>query len=193
MANDYVLQLPELEDDQILATDDTGDELLHFAVSWSGKTVRVRYPTFGKWESFCKDVLAILDGIGNGLGQIDIDDARDDPEEWQDLCGRFLFLKNVYPKIQTAFFKYLRPTVDGLDEKQSRAWLESNAPLDSVVRMFCALLAPQQMLKKNVKFALNLICPGSQDQLSTPISTNNGAGPKSELTEAQSSPFGSFY
>jgi hypothetical protein len=188
--NEYTLELPELSDDAILATDDAGEELLNFAVSWSGKTIRIRYPKFVHWERYTQDVYAILDAIGNGVEKVDIDKAQADKDIWADLCGRFIFLHDIYPRIRTAFFKYLRPTVDDMDAKQSRAWLTKNAPLDNVVRMFCALLAPQSMLKKNAIFAMTTIFQASQDRPSTPISTNSGAGQKSEPTEHQHSSSG---
>lgn len=186
MQNDYVLALPELSDDAILATDDAGEELLHFAASWSGKTIRVHYPRFGHWEQYCNTVYLILHDIGVGAEKVDVDKALTSKDIWADLCGRFVFLSKLYDPIRKAFFKYLRPTVDDMDTKQSRAWLTKNAPLDGVVRMFCALLAPQRQLKKNAQFAMTTIFQASQDQPSTHTSTNNGAGQKSEQTEQAS-------
>ena len=193
MNDDYVISLPQLDDDQILATDETGAELLHFVVKWAGKTVRLHYPRFGQWQSFCQDVYKILTLIGDGIDKVDVDIAQTDKDAWQDLCGRFIFLHEVYPKIHKAFFTYLRPTVDDLDERQAAAWLSQNAPLDAVVRMFCALLTPQAMLKKNARFALSMIFQTSLGQHYTPTSTNSGAGAKNELIPAPSSQFGSFY
>jgi len=183
--NDYAIALPELDDDQILATDENGQELLYFAVNWGGKTVRLHYPRFAHWQKFCQCVLNILNQIGFALDEVDLDAATEDRDAWTDLAGRFLFLRDVHPKVKRAFFTYLRPTVDELDEKESRAWLTANAPLDSVVRMFCALLTPERMLKKNVRFAIQTICQTSAGQLSTPSSTSSGAGQKSEPISPQ--------
>jgi len=193
LASDYVLRLPELDDDTILATDEAGAELLHFAVHWSDKIVRIHYPRFGQWQKFCESVYTILTQIGTSIDQIDVDHVQTDREEWQDLCGRFLFLHDIYPKIVTTFFSYLRPIVDGMDEAQSEHWLRDNAPLDAVVRMFCALLTPQLMLKKNARFALRAIFQASTDQPSMPSFMSNGGGQKSESTTPQPSLFGSFY
>lgn len=192
MQNDYAIALPELDDDQILATDEAGEELIHFAVSWSGKTVRIHYPRFGQWERYQRSVGRILTHIGGSLGKIDIDNAQIDHGLWQELVGRFLFLKDVGAEIKQTFFACLRPTVDGLDEKQSRAWLTKNAPLDGVVRMFCALLTPQSQLKKNARFALTKIFQVSTDQLCTATSTKSTDGPRNESIDQQQSLFGSF-
>jgi len=190
--SDFAIQLPQLDDDQILATDESGKELLHFALSWAGKTVCIRYPRFGEWQQFCADVLQILTLINGSIGKLDIDSALAKRDTWQDLAGRMLYLHDVWPMIQKVFFRYLDPMVDELNTEQSKHWIESHAPLDGIVRMLVALLMPQSQLKKNVRFALTQLFPALRDQHSMPSPMNSGAGPKNEPTEVAFSPYASF-
>ena len=196
--DDTAVWLPELDDDRILATDDAGEELLRFAVQWSGKTIRVRFPRWAKWKRYCELVYGLLtavSGLMKGVRNRDINAAEmlQTDEKWQELAGRFLMVGKLAKKIEHVFFTYLEPTVDELDPKESQAWIKDNAPLDAVLRMFVALLTPDDMLKKNGTYALQMICQRSQALPSTPSSTSSGGGPKNEQTEPPRSQFGSFY
>ena len=173
----------ELDDNVILATDDAGEDLFRFELNWNGAKVHIRYPTYGQWDGYCRDVTMILRALGSGPDDIDIPEDGTKPALWAELKSWILLTSKLKQRIEDVFFTYLKPELP-LDDKdpivgeELKHWLGANAPIDAVVRMFCVLMTPQDMLKKNAIYHLTRIYPHLMGQLFKPTVTKSGDGTK---------------
>ena len=186
-----VIQLPQIEDELILATDDAGDELLCFEVKWRNSPVRVRYPTYGQWDDYCREVGLLLH-ILRAADNIEIPEDGMRPELWAELNAHIVVTTKVGKRIERIFFDYLRPEMELTDGSiikgdKLREWMGANAPISAAVDMFCSLTTPQDMLKKNAIYRLTKIYPHLTGQPSKPIATKTGDGPPKTFEEDQSS------
>jgi len=171
----------QIDDSVILATDDAGADLCRFEVVWNGAVVHVRYPTYGQWDNYCRDVAMLLRTLGTGADDIDLPEDGTRPALWAELKSWIMVSTGVRKRVESIFFDYLRPEMecdDGAIVKgeKLRQWLGDNAPIDAAVRMFCALFTPQDMLKKNATYHLTKIFPALMGQLSKPTVTKTGDG-----------------
>jgi len=208
MEGNYILKINTesgtLDDDIILATNEDGEELLRFEVNWSGQPIRVRYPRHGVWDSYCKDIALLLRKMSSAADDVNLPDLYKDvghieeiehgrqlisKKRWQDwalLQAAVINQKAIAKDVERIFFEYLRPEIEGKTDEQSAIILRETAPLDALVRMFCALLVPDQMLKKNTKFLVSQIFPTWINPNYTEAYTKKGDSQKEQLTNAAS-------
>jgi hypothetical protein len=177
MNNEYIVDLDahgDIPDNIILATDETGDELLRFGIRVeSDRWVKCRYPTWGQWDRYLRAVHDILSTFGAECEDVRLPDNLADsvlPKQtiklWAVIQAAILTHKGMSRKVENAFHEFLRPSVDGVPARQLRAWIRDNAPITLVFSFFAALLRPEQWVKKK---AQEVLLKGFQRSI-TPIS-----------------------
>ncbi len=191
-----------IDDSIILATDEAGDELLRFALNVGGKAVLLRYPVWGQWNDYCLRVSNLFNRLSKTASNLDLPDSvtgilkKDRFPNYMLLTSYLLADKQVAEEIENIYFDFLKPELAYLrlventsDEKLTRKWMRENAPIDITVRLLNALLVPQEMLKKNVRYGMTLLSQDSQAQPSPNKSQANGDGQNSNSGNAAFSGF----
>lgn len=194
-SNEFEVLLSVLDDPIITATSESGEELLRFVVNWGNHKIRCRMPTLGQWDMYCQDMALLLRQLGSDFDTIDIPYLDRSNEirikDWAHITALFLENRKIGHRIVELFLKYLRPEIEGITD--FRVWLYDNVPIDGIMRLFCALLMPDQMLKKNARSILSRVFQILLAPPSTHTSTTNGDGPKKNRIDTQSSSFISFW
>jgi hypothetical protein len=195
MSDHFWAELKELDDSVVLATDDEGEELLRFATRWSGETVLLRYPVMRDWDSYVSEVLLILKTLSISAEDLELPDDLTGLLKKEHFAAYSLITATIYNtkgisrRIFDTFVKFLRPEIEGKSPAETRDWLWENAPIDGTVRALVALLSPEQMIKKNVRYGLSTIVQGLTNPSSKASSSKSEGGPKPTTSEDQSSQF----
>lgn len=113
----------------------------------------------------------------------------DNVSDWANIVSMLFAQRGVGAEIEEIAFKYLQPEIEGLNVNETRAWMREHAPIDGVARLFACLMVPDAMLKKNVKYLLNLIYQEWIPQPSMHISMKSSDGPSTTLIPQASSAF----
>lgn len=193
-----------LDEQVILETDRTGNELLRLEIACEGKLIRVRFPTYGNYDGFSKEVAAlclILSGFAENLKIPTEWETLSEKSEyalWAALTAAAVRQKKASRLIERIFVKYLRPEIDQVklrldsprrNQRRKIQWMRENMGVDLLVRMFAAILAVDQWVKKNMLFILTKIHRMAIQQPFSAISTKNGDTPpaKSEVSPSYTS------
>jgi len=151
-----------LDDAIILATDKDGNELLRLEIKVDDVLIHVRFPAYGKWDLFIKSVGELFAHMANYAENVEIPDdiftILNEKQQflvWTQIMQVALQPKRLSPMIESIFFDYLRPTVDG--KPLLKEWARDNIGVDAIFRMFVAILCVDQWLKKNGRFILTAI------------------------------------
>jgi len=179
----------EIPDDAISHTGPDGSDLLNFALVFGGKTIRIHYPTFGDWNQYTYRVAMLLRSLSTTIQSLELPAEMsgtltpDAFPAWSQLVSHLLLHKRVQDDILEITAKYLRPEVDGfimprLFRKRALRKALAKFPMDSIVRLLCALLVPEAMLKKNVQYALKTIFQTWTEPQSTPTFTTSTVSAK---------------
>ena len=177
----------KLDDAIIKATDEDGDEKLRLCMQVSGHDVLVRFPCFGDWDFYVRDLAALMLLLSKSANDIELDvDLIPDKyfPQWAFVVSEVLKFKECRKLVEKIFFDYLSPEVQGLKDTDHKVWLSKHLRLFHLYAMFQSILHIEDWLKKKAIQEIqttfqNLIQPSTKAmsaKSSTSPQTNSEAG-----------------
>lgn len=189
----------DLDEQVILATDESGEELLRLAVECGDKLITFRFPAYGVWDLYCKRIQELfirLSSFGSELemnlpeNMQDILKTGENPSAWAIQMAIALRPKFVGKLVEHIFFRFLRPAIDG--KPITKEWARENLGIDQLIRMFAAILFVDHWVKKNTHYLLETMFQAYQAPGSSPILPKNLGGNLLEFKKPVFSKFVSF-
>jgi len=169
----------KLDDAIIKATNEDGEEKLRLSVKVDGKTVMARFPTVGNWDFYNSDVAKLLLMLSISMKDMEINPELISPEifsDWAFVTSQAILSKKCTPLILQIYFKYLRPTVEGMEdvepEKRER-WIKDHMGIDAIFYIFVSILQIEDWLKKKASMVLRETFPNLIKQSSNATSQIN--------------------
>lgn len=148
-----------LDDAIIKATNEDG-ERLRFAVTVEGKEVLLRFPAYGDWDNYVRDLAKLFVLLAQTGGDIELDSNLVSEEHFQDwayVTSEVLKYKEVKDLVEKIFMEYLRPRVKGVDNVKN--WLRSNMDISHLFYIFQSIMHIEQWFKKKSREILQKTFP----------------------------------
>lgn len=165
-----------LDDNIIKDIDSSGEEKLRLGLQCAGKTVYIRFPVYGLWDSYVTDVAQLLMILGQTTENLQIPELEivDDREfyNWAKLSSIALRYKVCRELIDKIFFTYLRPEVeleypktpedkieDEYRQEYRNDWLRFHLNTAHIFQMFTSILYIDIWFKKKALIHLRVAFP----------------------------------
>jgi len=158
-----------LDDNIIKDVDKDGEEKLRLGLKCNGKTIYIRFPTWGQWDNYVTEVAKLLMILGQTTQDIQIPemDKVDQGEfyNWAKLSSVVLRYKACRELVDTIFFTYLRPEIDPMEYKtddhqvERNQWLRDNLNMAHIFQMFTSILYIDDWFKKKAHLHLTRSFP----------------------------------
>src|SRR3990172_10992425 len=205
----------KLDDNIIKDVDVLGVEKLRLGLNCAGKTIYIRFPTYGNWDAFVTDTAQLLLILGQTTQNLNIPelDHIDEKEfyNWAKLTSIVLRYKACRSLVEKIFFDYLRPEIEGLQfpkfpvredeyitdddwreqcENSYRIeWLRKHLNTAHVFQMFTSILYIEDWFKKKAILHLTATFPELTPQYSRDTLPKNITVPLQSFSPGQSYDF----
>lgn len=155
----------QLDDAVSLAVNTEGDELLRLGFDIEGKICRVRFPTMNDYNDYVANCARFFGLLSEATGgNIEIPD--DVLKELQD-TERLTFFLAVMSKAlvsnrlrtlcEEIFFNYLRPQIEGLEDRDARDYIMNNLGIDKICMLFVSIVLVNDWIKKKGIFIMTKV------------------------------------